>query len=96
MAIPQVGSRQTHDFVPLGRALCRHFAAKCFKYLQYLNIKSMRKEEKKSFSFKGSQMKHSSAFSPVSWVSGHPKLMHLSSAGAEEEEVIAKISIAAF
>lgn len=41
-------------------------------------------------------MKHSSAFSPVSWVSGHPKLMHLSSAGAEEEEVIAKISIAAF
>lgn len=41
-------------------------------------------------------MKHSSTFNPASWVSGHPELMHLLSAGTEEEEVIAKISIAAF
>lgn len=48
----------------------------------------------KSFSFKGSQMRQSLTFSPVSWISGHPELMHLLSAGTEK--VIAKISIAAF
>lgn len=53
-------------------------------------------KKKRSFSFKGSQMKLSLAFNLVSWISGHPELMHLLSAGAEEEEVIAKISIAAF
>lgn len=41
-------------------------------------------------------MKHSSTFNLASWISGHPELMHLLSAGTEEEEVIAKISIAAF
>lgn len=53
------------------------------------------KKKKRSFSFNGSQMKHSWTFNPVSWISGHPELMHLLSAGTEEE-VIAKISIAAF
>lgn len=40
-------------------------------------------------------MKHSLTFNPMSCISGYPKLMHLLLAGIDEE-VIAKIPIAAF
>lgn len=83
---------------PMWRTLCRPLVGKCLKYLYYLSLKRMegkKKKKKAPFSFKGSQMKHSSTFSPVSWISGHPELMHLLPAGTEEK-VIAKISIATF
>lgn len=41
LLIAQEGFRQTHDFVPLWRALCRHFTGKCLKYLYHLSFKRM-------------------------------------------------------
>lgn len=83
--------------------MCRHLAGGEKKELLKISILSKFRKEgeregnKKPFSFKGSQMKHSSPFSLLSWLSGHPELMHLLSPGTEEEEVLmAKISIAAF
>lgn len=47
MTIPQAGLRQTQAFVPLWRALRRHFAGKCLKNVYNLSLKWMVKKKKK-------------------------------------------------